>query len=1223
MLNLYAADRIEPLARHLAEVYAVPPDDPLAPEWLAIPSAGMERWLSLELARHLGATTPHTTDGVAANIEFHFPDSLRQCVLQAGRDPMAPDPWQVERLTWTVLRNAQDRPGDLPRGLVDPRPGASRFGAARRIADLFDRYHVHRPEMIRSWAKGQLVDGTGRDLSPHHHWQPMLWRLCRQSIGEPSPPERFPELIEALRRGMLDVDLPRRLVLFGLTLLPGGAPFLDLTAAVATVRDVHVFLLEPSAAVRGRLVALSARPPPSARLRAEDRSAELIRHPLLRSWGRLHRETVALLTDASRRGLSPPVLVTRAGGGAGGGTGGGDASGDIHSAGGTTGAGNEGPGSPGPSLLAQLQADIRSDQAPNGSFRPDPTDRSVQLHACYGPTRQVEVARDVILHLLADPELDLSEDDIVVLTPSLDRFAPLIAGVFGSSGGSDPGDGDLDREEPVPGGPTGAEHAGEPPAAEQAPALRYQIADRSIRTTNPVLEAMTDLVALIGSRFDSSSVLDFMTSEPVRRRFGLSADDLARVHTWVHATEIRWGLDTHHRRTFGVPAGVDTNTWLAGLDRLVVGTAVHGELHLAVGDVAPYETDGDDAALAGRLAELIDVLARLQRETDGKRPVEEWMALLRTTIPDLFETAPDLHWQLDALVQVFGAVVESATTGGVASSTPLSFADVRRILDVELRAKPGRPNFFRGGITVTSMTPLRGVPFRVVCLLGVDHEALTAGVAEGDGDDVGANAPLLGDRDPRGDVRLALLEAVLAAGERLVVLRDGHDVLTNHEVPAPVVVDELTDTLGAMVDPALRPTFLATVETAHPRLAHDERCFEPGAFVDGAWSFDPGALRGALARRNREAVGPPIFLPTCLAPPASGEISLDELHQFFHDPIRFFLERRLELRLPRDDGLPEPVVPLKLGGLTGYSAGTRLLGFLLEGRSPEEWEQVEVRLGTVPPGVLASGELEKVRATAEAILQAALSRGLCPERQVPVPVDVALPDGTQITGTVIDRLRSPASGPCDMGFARAKPVDQVTAWLDLMALVATDPGKTWRSVIVRRAATGAGPPAVVDLSPVAGHDARRRAETARKALGVAVDLYRRGLVEPVPLFPRFSHAVLTGKDLRNAWRPFKGYGDGDGSASELVFGTRTFEEMLSIEPREGDPEGSGNRVERFARYLWDTIERSTTPSPEPAADTDTDGSDADGDGSDDRAGSGRRDRGGGGTSGSTSGSVGT
>ena len=49
--------------------------------------------------------------------------------------------------------------------------------------------------------------------------------------------------------------------------------------------------------------------------------------------------------------------------------------------------------------------------------------------------------------------------------------------------------------------------------------------------------------------------------------------------------------------------------------------------------------------------------------------------------------------------------------------------DVRRLLQDRLDREPGRPDFFRGGVTVTSMASLRWVPFRVVCVLGLDQDA--------------------------------------------------------------------------------------------------------------------------------------------------------------------------------------------------------------------------------------------------------------------------------------------------------------------------------------------------------------------------------------------------------------------------------------------------------------------------------------------------------------------
>ena len=264
MIRIYSADRALPLVGRVADVLSQPPADPMTPEWLAVPSDGMRRWLTLELARHLGAVGPDGGDGVAANFVRAYPGTLRSCVLAADRGDPECDPWAIDRLVWPVLAVTR-------RAAADPRlaalhrlaPGASRYAQARRVADLFDRYHLHRPAMVRAWAAGQDVDGSGRRVADAASWQPHLWRLVRDEVGEPSPPERWPGLLERVAEGDLVLDLPSRLVFFGFTLLPGGG-FLDLAQAVARHRDVHLFLLEPSRFDPGDLRRTG---PPSARWR--------------------------------------------------------------------------------------------------------------------------------------------------------------------------------------------------------------------------------------------------------------------------------------------------------------------------------------------------------------------------------------------------------------------------------------------------------------------------------------------------------------------------------------------------------------------------------------------------------------------------------------------------------------------------------------------------------------------------------------------------------------------------------------------------------------------------------------------------------------------------------------------------------------------------------------------------------------------------------------------
>ncbi len=159
-MHLYSAGGARPLAARLGEVLADPPADPLAADWLAVPSDGMRRWLTLELARHLGQSGGD--DGIVANVQRAYPGTLRTALLAAERDEQEEDPWAIERMVWSVLEVIDGLVDDpVPAALRAPGEVGSGYGRARRAADLFDRYHLHRPDMIRSWAMGDDVDGVG------------------------------------------------------------------------------------------------------------------------------------------------------------------------------------------------------------------------------------------------------------------------------------------------------------------------------------------------------------------------------------------------------------------------------------------------------------------------------------------------------------------------------------------------------------------------------------------------------------------------------------------------------------------------------------------------------------------------------------------------------------------------------------------------------------------------------------------------------------------------------------------------------------------------------------------------------------------------------------------------------------------------------------------------------------------------------------------------------
>ena len=335
-------------------------------------------------------------------------------------------------------------------------------------------------------------------------------------------------------------------------------------------------------------------------------------------------------------------------------------------------------------LLARIQAAVREDAAPEPSLLPD---RSVQVHSCHGRARQVEVLRDAILHELAD-DPTLEPRDVIVMCPDIETFAPLIQAAFGAT-----------DEEP-----------------EQGPDLRVRLADRSLRQTNPVLGVVARLVELADGRLTASQVLDLADREPVRRRFDLDDDDLGRIEEWVRASGIRWGLDAAHREPFKLGA-LATGTWRAGLDRLLLGVTMTEDDQRLFADVLPLDDVESGAIdLAGRFAELLDRLAAAVAALAAPKPMSAWATALANAADALTTTAPLDGWQRGELQRLLDDLVDEAA----GHATPLTLGELRDVLADRLRGRPTRANFRTGHLTVCTLVPMRSVPHRVVCLLGLD-----------------------------------------------------------------------------------------------------------------------------------------------------------------------------------------------------------------------------------------------------------------------------------------------------------------------------------------------------------------------------------------------------------------------------------------------------------------------------------------------------------------------
>ncbi len=931
----------------------------------------------------------------------------------------------------------------------------------------------------------QLIRGWA--AGDDQHWQAQLWRQLRAALPTESPAERLPGACARIRADAQLLTLPPRLFVYGLTRLPSAE--LQLLEAISGTREVHLLLTRASL-------------------------AQTQRNPLLRSWGREHRALWDQLRELRDTQAQAQAQATPAGGAQ---------LADLPPAGSPPADTPRAAARPAASLLGAIQAAIREDSPPPGPPLPgepdtrlalDSSDHSLRVHACHGRARQVEVLREAILHRLQqDPTLE--PRDVIVMCPDVEAFAPLIEASFGTAG-------ELD---------------------DQTRTLQVRIADRALRQSNPLLAAISRLLELPDARLTASEVLDLADTEPVRRRFRFDDDELATIREWVAAAGINWGLDAAARARYRLEQ-VQAGTWAAGMRRLLLGAALSAQQReLFCGVLGAGAAGSATIDLLGRFAELLDRLGAALTEMTGSHSVQQWAATIGTAADTLTAVDPREGWQRRELDEILAQLSAHAPQAG--PHTQLSLSDLRVLLHGRLAGRPTSANFRTGQLTVCTLHPMRAIPHRVVCLLGLDDGVFPRRPPH-DGDNLLALSPQPGDRDPRAEDRQLLLDALLAAGEALIITYSGHDERTNAPRPPAVPVGELLDVVDAT---ARTPGGAAReqVRVDHPLQSFDPRNFSaglgPSPAGGGPWGFDRSALEGALALSSPRHPPAPFLEQELPAPELRESVSLDELVAFVRRPARAFLRQRLEISLLSAEDELHDALPTELDGPARWGVGQRLLEALVDGVDARAAALLEIARGTLPPGALGEPVIREALPQAQLIARHALAhaRGL---QARALETNLTLADGTRLTGTV-----SGVRGHVllTLGYARLSPRHRLAAWVRFLALNAAHPELPLEAVTLGRAPGGEDtqPAVVMARIPQLGATAAAREQTALQELERIAALRAQGMRRPLPL-PCLTAAAYAGAALRagedpvaaanQVWRSrFGSPGEEDEPEHRLVF----------------------------------------------------------------------------------------
>jgi exodeoxyribonuclease V gamma subunit len=1063
-LRIFYSSRTNDMVDRLVESLRQGGFDPGLARCVLLPSKPLIERVRVKLARRAG---------VAMGVHFTLPAAFTDTVSVALGLPPLHASWTPEGMAWRVFELlgplAQEQPRLRP-ACADLR---SRLALAREIADRFDQYMHFRPDLIAAWDLGETFN---QRIKKHKHlaalfseglpessladeaWQMLLWSRLKASIGDaPHPKARMDRLVELTKDGDFSSLGPEIEVL---ATGPLPYPLLRLLHALSARLSVNLGVLMPSAeyldGIKTKVAQWGA---------GEDEDLQVEAHPLLAQMGRQSIEAFKGLMSLSEEGQE-----------------------DSYSPESEDGR---------PTLLARLQDDIRRVRQPDPLERPvdERPLRSLRVHRCYGPRREVEALRDELLRAFEDLE-DLQPEEVLILTPDLELYGPLVEAVL---------------------------------AKGLEPRLPLAMAEQSLERSDPLFKALRALVELACGRGALSELLAFLDLPALRERLGEAGADLLAAR--LRASGITFGFNAAHRGALGAGSN-GTGTWRAGLDRLAAGLWL-GEAPAAA-DQAREALLPVAGEIGNNVAEFVEALAwcegllRVLLEWQEEARPLDWAARIEAAYKELLESPASSLDSTNAL-----ALMESLRRAGLDHGCVLPMdaacvADHFRSQDAEATRRVGDVG---GRIALGGFKPLRALPCRVLAVLGLSDSAFPRR-GQAPAWDLLSAKHMPGDRDPRKEDRQLFLDAILAAQDRVILSAPARSQITDKAAPVSVCLDELGR--AALATLCAAGTSKEGLEAGLKGIVldHPLQPFSPRNFEGPEPSYDAGGL--AVARVLAQArVEEPFAGPGSEAAGAKdAPADLEALIAFFRDPARAWLKSLgLSPAQRQDEATQDDDEPVDMDALQQWKLAELALAQALDGPQEEAFFLERLAADRVLPlgalgqraGALA---LERARVLAAALEQetggpprAFACKAMLASGPLEGVLHRAGPAGLKLLWT------SSALGVPPRGSVDAKAALILEAWLKAcLASAAKDRGPMLVAAFDKESKA----PVVLELP------APEEAE-ARASLEKLLDLRARGLTRLFPFAPETSaamaRAALEGGDvleaaegewLGNEWRPGSG-----------------------------------------------------------------------------------------------------
>ncbi|MDP8162680.1 exodeoxyribonuclease V subunit gamma [Pasteurella skyensis] len=880
MFTVYYSNQLETQKKLLLQLLKVQPNyDPFKAETILVQSTGMAQWLQMEIAQE---------DGVAINFEFPFPTSFlwkqyRNLLPELPKENIFDQKLTVWRLMQIIPHFLDSESFSSLKFYLGENPKQARYyQLAKAIAELFDQYLVYRPHWLIHWENNQNEKVLAEIFQYNDKLSQSMKTHLQTEVQWQS--ELWNALVARLKQDSNEaVFTTSHRAYF-------QQHFFDklnnLTAVEKHKLPQRIFIFGISSLPISQLETL-------VKLSEHCDIHLFFLNPSQYYWGNILEEKmmdkIALYNgkiglESEGASLSSNPLLTMWG------KQGRDFFNILLERQDNEISAYIDPLENRTHLLAQLQHSILN-LTDEVTFTQEEQDYSIQLHSCHSPLREVEVLYDQLLHLF-EQDSQLAPKDIIVMSPNIDLYAPYITAVF-------------ERKDPC--------------------AIPYSISDQHIQDIDPVIKSFLHLLSIKESICSAEEMFELLSVTAIQNQFNFSTQQIEQLRDWIKKVGIRSGLKLEN------PQWNNYNSWENGLNRLLLGSCLKEENGVWEATVAFDESYGLQSEISGQLSQFICKIIDWIEFLHHSHNMEQWKGRLKQLIEDFYL---EDETNINSLLALHNAIDEMAQ-----NVTDSQFNDViddeiiMSLMNELLENNKTHLNFLAGSVNFATLLPMRSIPFKVVCLLGMSEKHFPRQYHT-NSFDLMRHAPQKGDRAKREDDRYLFLEALLSAKDIFYISYVGQSLIKNQLESPSVLVSQLCDFLPKKGELSF---FESNV------IQHSMTAFNP-------INFTLDNPHRSYAKSWLETLNPQDISSDFLMPinnkPEIHYIDLDDLIHFIQQPIKFFFNHHLGVNFSQYDTTIEETEPFNLSNLEKFQFYDELL--ITPPQKFEDFFNQEKLKGTLP-----------------------------------------------------------------------------------------------------------------------------------------------------------------------------------------------------------------------------------------------------------------------------------